>query len=110
MGGSEYVEVGEDGGEVQFRAVAEQAGYVTWIPVTSTNLDAVAYEPAYRRLWVSYRDKRGPSRRYCYFGVGPDKWADLLASNSKGSWADYVLKGNTGSGVYTHPYQYAGPF
>lgn len=112
MGGLEYIEVSASGDdeEVEFRSVTEQAGYVTWVPVTSTNLDAIAYEEQFRRLWISYRNPKGPAKRYVYFEVPADKWGDLLASNSKGGWVDFVLKGNTGNKVYTHPYGYSGPF
>ena len=101
---------GEDDG-VQFQAASGPATALTWLPVTSTNVDAAAYEPDYRRLWVKFLPgKKGGPRTYLYYDVPKERWQEFLASNSKGLWVDFVLKGNVGNGARAGGYAYDGPF
>lgn len=107
-----FIEVPADGEDdaVAFKAASARAAELTWLPVTSTNVDAAAYEPDFRRMWVKFLSKKGGPRTYLYYEVPKERWQEFLSSNSKGLFVDFVLKGNVGNGVKAGGYAYDGPF
>lgn len=54
-----------------------------WIPVQSSNLQAVRYEPSTRQLFVRFRTE---GREYRYDGVSVSTFEELLAAPSKGGY------------------------
>ena len=57
--------------------------------VQSTTLTTVAYDPTGQMLQLEF-----PSRAvYCYFGVPPGVYQDLMAADSKGSYFNRNIRG-----------------
>ena len=66
------------------------------VPVTSSNLLAVGYDPAARTLYVAFR---GTARSlYAYDDVPPHIAAALMTATSHGEYLNRVIKG-------AHPYR-----
>lgn len=65
-----------------------------WVRVKSKMLMAVAYNAEWQQLYLKYR----PGDVYCYRGVPPSRYEELLAADSKGTYArDHIL--------HSYPYQ-----
>ena len=61
------------------------------VPVTSSNLLAVGYDPAARTLYVAFR---GPARAlYAFDDVPPHIAAALMTATSHGEYLNRVIKG-----------------
>jgi hypothetical protein len=61
---------------------------VEWVPVKSKMLMAVAYNADWQQLYFKFR----PGDVYCYRGVPPSRYQELLAADSKGNYArDNIL-------------------
>ena len=59
-----------------------------WVPVKSKMLVAIAYNREWRQLYLKFR----PGDVYCYPGVPPVQYQELLAADSKGTYArDQIL-------------------
>lgn len=67
---------------------------VDWVPVKSKMLVAIAYNSDWQQLYLKFR----PGDVYCYRGVPAARYQELLAANSKGTYArDHIL--------HAYPYQ-----
>ena len=65
-----------------------------WVPVESKMLTAVAYNRDWQQLYLKFRS----GDVYCYRGVPSARYQELLAADSKGTYAqDYIL--------HCYPYQ-----
>lgn len=65
-----------------------------WVPVKSKMLVAIAYNGDWQQLYLKFR----PGDVYCYRGVPPARYQELLAADSKGTYArDNIL--------HCYPYQ-----
>jgi hypothetical protein len=53
-----------------------------WLPLDSSALNAVAYLPAQRLLYLEFRS----GERYRYFGFPPELYREFLAAESKGTY------------------------
>ena len=60
------------------------------IPVQSSAVEAVDFEPKGRRLTVTYSG----GATYAYSGVAPPTWKRLLAAESKGRFVNREIKPN----------------
>ena len=58
------------------------------VPVHSTNLEAVGYDPQTAHLQVTFQS--GPT--YDYFGVPPQAYQGLLAAKSKSHFLSTLIK------------------
>ena len=59
-----------------------------WIPVKSKMLVAIAYSSDWQQLYLKFR----PGDVYCYRGVPSAQYQELLAADSKGTYArDHIL-------------------
>ena len=65
------------------------------VPVASSNLLAVGYDPTSLTLYVAFKpDPRRPTPAlYAYDGVPPAAHAALMAANSKGAYLCSAIKG-----------------
>jgi hypothetical protein len=66
-----------------------------WVPVTSSNLEYVAYVPGVGRLWVWFRRKAGSNARYhvyAYDHVPPAVYEGLMGAASHGVYFARNLK------------------
>jgi hypothetical protein len=62
-----------------------------YVPVTSSNLQAVAYDPDTLTLGIRFLN----GSEYQYSGVPPQIHQGLMAAGSKGTFFDtYIKKGN----------------
>jgi hypothetical protein len=67
---------------------------VGWVPVKSKMLVAIAYSSEWQQLYLKFR----PGDVYCYRGVPSARYQELLAADSKGTYArDNIL--------HCYPYQ-----
>lgn len=57
-------------------------------PVTSSNIEAVAYNPHASRLYVVFKNRR----QYRYDGVSPDIVDQFLTAGSKGGFFNATIK------------------
>lgn len=60
-----------------------------WIPVTSSNLDYVAYTPGIGRLWVWFKRKNGTNPKfsvYAYDHVPQTVFDAMMNASSHGSY------------------------
>lgn len=60
-----------------------------WIPVSSSNLDAVSYDDILRRLFVRFKS----GSVYQYENVPKGKYQGLISAASKGSFFHQHIKG-----------------
>jgi hypothetical protein len=61
---------------------------VDWVRVKSKMLVAIAYNAEWQQLYLKFR----PGDVYCYRGVPPARHQELLAADSKGTYArDHIL-------------------
>jgi hypothetical protein len=61
---------------------------VDWVQVKSKMLVEIAYSSEWRQLYLKFC----PGDVYCYRGVPPARYQELLAADSKGSYArDNIL-------------------
>ena len=58
------------------------------LPVESSSIDAVGYDPASRRLYVRFRS----GYTYVYYAVAKPVFDDLLAADSKGRFLNQEIK------------------
>jgi hypothetical protein len=58
--------------------------------VESTTLTTVAYDAAYRMLWLQFRS----GAVYRYFGVPPTVHQALMAATSKGAYFNHHIRGH----------------
>lgn len=58
----------------------------TWIPVQSSNVKAVWYDPSGEQLLVSFQPPGQRERRYAYGGVPMRVFLDFLSAGSKGQF------------------------
>lgn len=65
-----------------------QAADLDWVPVSSSNLRAVAYARDFRRLFVSFKG----GGLYAYEDVPEGVYQGLLAAPSKGEYLHAVIK------------------
>ena len=59
------------------------------LPVESSSIDAVGYDPDSHRLYVRFRS----GRTYVYYDVVKRVFDDLLAADSKGRFLNAEIKG-----------------
>lgn len=59
------------------------------LPVESSSLDAVGYDPARKRLYVRFRS----GYTYAYDEVAKSVFDDLLTADSKGRFLNQEIKG-----------------
>lgn len=64
-----------------------------WVPVISTSLRAVSYDPDRRELEVEFTT----GGRYRYQDVAPETYAGLMRAESLGAYFNRVIRGH-------HPY------
>jgi hypothetical protein len=57
--------------------------------VESSTLGTIAYDRADQLLWLEFRSHAV----YCYFGVPPGVYQDLMAAQSKGSYFNRSIRG-----------------
>lgn len=62
---------------------------LTWTPVSSSNPDAVSYDPETRTLSVRFKN----GTIYAYANVPEFEYADLLEAESVGSFVNDHIKG-----------------
>ena len=91
--------------------LAAQAGSLDWVPVSSSNLEAVAYAADFRRLFVRFKG----GDRYAYDDVPGSVWEAFLAAPSKGQFLYDEVRGakgrrNVPAGSLDHLYAVTGPF
>ena len=55
---------------------------MSWVPVKSKMLSAVAYNADWQQLYLKYRS----GDVYCYRGVPAERYDGLLAADSKGKY------------------------
>jgi hypothetical protein len=72
---------------------------VSRVPLESTTLASVDYDPALRRLEVQFRS----GERYLYFQVPPQTYQQLLTAQSKGACFNRYVRNR-------FPYQHLSPF
>jgi len=61
---------------------------VEWVPVKSKMLVAIAYSSDWQQLYLKFR----PGDVYCYRGVPPARYQELLTADSKGTYArEHIL-------------------
>jgi hypothetical protein len=67
----------------------------TLVPVISSNLLAVGYDPASATLYVAFlpSPKRPAPALYAYDGVSSDVHVALMSANSKGAYLCSAIKG-----------------
>jgi len=58
-------------------------------PVKSSNVDAVGYDPASRKMHIRFKN----GGTYCYHDVPQDKHAALIAAPSVGSFVHQNIRG-----------------
>lgn len=58
----------------------------TWVPVTSSNVKAIWYDPDNERLLVSFKPKGQRERRYAYGGVPMRVFLAFVNAGSKGQY------------------------
>lgn len=82
--------------------LAAQADSLDWTPVSSSNVQAVAYAADFRRLFIRFKS----GQRYAYEGVPAGVFQGLLAAPSKGEYVFFLLrnKGKDDRFVYTGPF------
>ena len=61
---------------------------MTYVPLTSSNLSGVDYDPVTRELRVTFHS----GRTYTYEGVTVDEYAGLLGAGSAGRYFNDVIK------------------
>ncbi len=59
------------------------------LPVNSTTIASVGYDPATRELAIEFRHTRD---LYLYFDVPPEEYSAFMAAESKGSYLNQVFK------------------
>ena len=59
------------------------------LPVESSSIDAVGYDPASKRLYVRFTS----GNNYVYYEVAKRVFDDLLAADSKGRFLNAEIKG-----------------
>jgi KTSC domain-containing protein len=70
---------------------------ITLTPVESSNVFALGYDPATKRLQVQFRssrDARMPGQTYEYRNVPPETNEALMNSESKGAFVNQRIKGH----------------
>jgi hypothetical protein len=65
------------------------ANTITMIPVSSSNIQAIGYNPTERLLQVDFHS----GRSYQYYGVLPQTFQDFLNTSSKGRFFNAQIKG-----------------
>lgn len=61
---------------------------MNWIPVSSSNLDAVAYDAGTSTLYIRFNS----SGTYAYYGVPSNIYQGLLSASSHGSYHAAYIK------------------
>lgn len=75
------------------RVLQDEFSSLSWEFVTSSNVESIAYVPAFERLWVRFLSKPGSRYTvYVYFDVDESTWEDLRSAPSKGEWVWNVLR------------------
>jgi hypothetical protein len=73
-----------------------------WVPVSSSNIAAVAYEemvtPPYRRMWVKFKS----GAVYSYDAVPRAIYDGFLAAPSKGEYLYYIIRKRGKDSVYAY--------
>ena len=59
------------------------------LPVESSSIDAVGFDPASKRLYVRFRS----GYTYVYYEVAKSVFDDLLGADSKGRFLNQEIKG-----------------
>ncbi len=73
---------------VAFRAGGGNAARMEWTGVSSTSVDAVAYDAATATLYLRFAG----GGAYAYFGVPPSVHRELLTADSVGGYVNRVVK------------------
>lgn len=77
--------------------LAEELSRLEWEAVASSNLQAVAYSPDFRRLWVKFHPSAGQTARvYVYLDVPESTYRGLKAAFSKGEFFARRVKNSFG--------------
>lgn len=71
---------------------------VTYTPVSSSNVSAVGYDPAFRRLWVRFKS----GDVYAYDGVPSHVYLDFLRAPSAGQYLWRVVRANGTDSLYAY--------
>jgi len=59
------------------------------VPVDSTSIASIGYEPRRRELEIEFRQSR---EVYRYFDVSSEEYAEFMAAESKGAYLNQVFK------------------
>lgn len=65
-----------------------------WKHVTSSNVNSVAYNPDFHRLYIEFKRRKGGHAVYQYENVPPNMHENLMNAASKGKFVYYVLRNN----------------
>ena len=75
------------GGLIPHPILSRQVMAIELIPVTSSQIAAVSYDPGNRELVVMFRaGSRKHQAIYCYAGVPPELGTGLIAAESPGAY------------------------
>jgi len=73
-----------------------------WHTVTSSNVQSVAYNPTFKRLYVEFKRKKGGHSVYQYENVPDDIHDALMQASSKGKFVYYVLRNHGTDSDYSY--------
>jgi hypothetical protein len=82
--------------------LSAQADSLDWTPVSSSNVQAVAYAADFARLFVRFKS----GKRYAYEGVPLGVFQGLLGAASKGEYVHSIIRAKGTDSRYP----YSGPF
>lgn len=78
-------------------------GELDWVDVTSSNVARVAYQPEFRRLWITFDPENGSGpRTYRYEDVPAEEYRFLLAAESKGKYVHRSIRANGTDSKYAY--------
>ena len=66
----------------------------TWIPVSSSNVKAIWYDPDHERLLISFQPAGQRERRYAYGGVPMSVFLAFAQAGSKGKFVWKHIRDN----------------
>lgn len=75
-----------------------------WQYVTSSNVRRIAYQADFHRLFIEFHS----GAIYSYENFEPSRWEDFLASDSKGMFVYYIIRGGGHDNAYAYDQLRAG--
>jgi hypothetical protein len=73
-----------------------------WQHVTSSNVESVAYNPKFNRLYVEFKRRKGGHAVYQYEDVPKDVHSNMMNAASKGKFVYYVLRNHGTDSEYAY--------